>query len=260
MSGLCVESAGRGPPLVLLHGWAMHSGLFAPLLPLLTDRFRVHRVDLPGYGRSANLASYTLEGIVAAVAGAVSQATRHSREPLTVLGWSLGGMVALRWALAEPTSVGRLILTGTTPCFVEQPDWPHAMAATTLRRFGDELAVSYRLTLQRFLALQVRGADHARSTLGQLRGELHARGEPSLETLRAGLELLAATDLRGEVGAIGQATLIIGGERDALAPAAASRWLAQALPQAALHMIAGAAHAPFLSHPEAFRAAMVHGG
>jgi pimeloyl-[acyl-carrier protein] methyl ester esterase len=256
VSPICIDSSGSGPPLVLLHGWAMHSGLFTPLLSHLTPRFRVHRVDLPGHGGSASVAPYALDTIIAAVAAAVARATGAGAAPLTLLGWSLGGAVALRWALADPARVGRLILTGTTPCFVTRPDWPHAMAAATLRRFGDELAVSYRLTLQRFVALQVHGSEHARAVHAQLRGELFARGEPSAATLRAALDLLASTDLRGEVGAIRQNTLVIAGACDTLTPPAAGEWLARALPRGAFRLIPGAAHAAFLSHPEAFVSAL----
>lgn len=256
MSGVCVESSGAGPPLVLLHGWAMHSGLFTPLLPRLTRRFRVHRVDLPGHGCSDTVAPYALDAIVAAIAAALARSAPDADAPLTLLGWSLGGAVALRWARRQPARIVRLILTGTTPCFVTRPDWPHAMAATTLRQFGDELAVSYRLTLQRFLALQVHGSEHARAVRAQLRDELFARGEPSRAVLHDALELLAGTDLRPEVGAIAQATTVIAGERDALTPPAAGEWLARALPHGAFRLIPGAAHAAFLSHPEAFEAAI----
>jgi pimeloyl-[acyl-carrier protein] methyl ester esterase len=256
---VCIDSSGSGPPLVLLHGWAMHSGLFASLLPHLTSRFRVHRVDLPGHGGSAGVAPYALDTIIAVVAGAVARATGAGAVPLTLLGWSLGGAVALRWALAEPARIARLILTGTTPCFVTRPDWPHAMAVATLRRFGDELTVSYRLTLRRFVALQVHGSEHARAVHALLRDELFARGEPSAETLHAALDLLAGTDLRGEVGAIRQHTIVIAGARDTITPPAAGQWLARALPRGAFRLIPGAAHAAFLSHPEAFVSALGDG-
>jgi pimeloyl-[acyl-carrier protein] methyl ester esterase len=259
VSVVCIESAGTGPPLVLLHGWAMHSGLFAPLLPHLTDRFRVHRVDLPGHGRSATVAPYALDTIVAVIASAIARVAGGAEAPLTLLGWSLGGAVALRWALTEPSRIARLIVTGTTPCFVARPDWPHAMAAATLRRFGDELAVSYRLTLQRFIALQVEGSEHARAARAQLRGELFARGEPSPETLHAALQLLGCTDLRGEVGAIRQPALVIAGARDVLTPPAAGEWLARALPRGAFRQIEGAGHAAFLSHSEAFVSLIANG-
>jgi pimeloyl-ACP methyl ester carboxylesterase len=65
---LHVESTGSGPPLIVLHGWAMHSGLWVPALPKLASRFRVHLVDLPGHGRSPPIAPTTLAGIAGAVA------------------------------------------------------------------------------------------------------------------------------------------------------------------------------------------------
>jgi pimeloyl-[acyl-carrier protein] methyl ester esterase len=258
MNSVHVESVGTGPPLVLLHGWAMHSGLFAPLLPRLIDRFRVHLVDLPGHGHSATVSPYALDTIATAVGEAVSRVV-GTAEPPIVLGWSLGGAVALHWALTSPERIARLVLVATTPRFVARSDWPHAMAETTLRQFGDELSVSYRLTLQRFVALQVQGSEHARAVLAHLRAELFTRGEPSRAALHDALELLARTDLRSEVGAISQATVVIAGERDMLAPPAAGEWLARTLPHASFRLIPGAAHAPFLSHPDAFMSAFADG-
>ncbi len=251
-----IESAGRGPPLVLLHGWAMHAGLWQPVLPRLIRRFRVHNVDLPGHGLSPAMTPYTLAALVGAVASAVEALPDARGAPLTLLGWSLGGLVALEWARTRPPTVSALVLVATTPCFVQRDDWPHAMAAATLDRFGDELVASYRLTLQRFLTLQIQGSEHSRVALAQMRTTLFARGEPAPAALRAALALLAATDLRDSVAAVAQPSLVIAGDRDALTPPAASRWLAGALPQATLAPIAGAGHAPFLSHSEAFLAAL----
>jgi len=248
---LHVESTGSGPPLVMLHGWAMHSGLWAPALPRLAARFRVHRVDLPGHGFSPPMVPTTLAGIAAAVAEHFASLP----EPPTVLGWSLGGAVALQWALDRPDAVSKLVLVGTTPCFIARDDWPDAISGETLRRFGDELAVSYRSTLQRFVTLQLQGSEHGREILGQMRAELFARGAPSRENLESALEVLAAMDLRARVDAITVPVLVIAGQRDTLVPAAAGAWLAAALPAGRLASIAGAAHAPFLSHPEAFFAA-----
>jgi pimeloyl-[acyl-carrier protein] methyl ester esterase len=258
MSGLHVESAGDGPPLVLLHGWAMHSGLFAPLVPRLIDAYRVHRIDLPGHGHSPTVAPYALDTLAAAVDEEVSRIAGTS-EPVSVLGWSLGGAVALRWARGSAQRIARLVLVATTPCFVARSDWPYAMAETTLRQFGDELTASYRLTLQRFVTLQVQGSEHARAVLGELRAQLFARGEPSRAALADALTLLAQVDLRAEVGSIRQDAVVITGERDMLAPPAAGEWLARRMPNASFHLIDGAAHAPFLSHPEAFMSAFADG-
>ena len=131
------------------------------------------------------------------------------------------------------------------------------MAESTLQQFGDELHLSYKATLQRFVALQVQGSEHAREVLPQLREHLFARGEPSREVLEDALRILAATDLRSQVGAIRQPALVIAGDRDTLTPPESAEWLGKTLPHASLHRIPGAAHAPFLSHPEAFAAALM---
>jgi len=240
---LHVESVGAGPPLVLLHGWAMHGGLFAPLLAALAARRRVHVVDLPGHGRSGPVTPFTIDATVDALDRAFP-----AGPPLAVMGWSLGGVIALHWALAHPARIERLALVCTTPKFVADDAWPHAMAPATLARFADELSVAWKLTLQRFLSLQVQGSDEGRATLAALRHELFARGEPSPQVLAAALQALGSTDVRARVGEIAVPTLVIAGERDTLTPPQAAAWLAQALPAARLVRIAGAGHAPFLSH------------
>jgi pimeloyl-[acyl-carrier protein] methyl ester esterase len=250
MTGLHIESVGAGPPLVLLHGWAMHGGLFAPILPALAERHRVSVVDLPGHGHSAPVMPYTLDAIVAAIATQFDE----TDEPVTILGWSFGGAIAMRWVLLHPEQVARLLLVCATPRFTANDNWPHAMAPATLVKFADELTVAYRLTLQRFLSLQVQGSDEGRATLAALRGQLFARGEPSRTTLAAALRVVAETDLRDDVRSITAPTLIVTGERDALVPKSAGAWLARNMPCATHVDIPGAAHAPFLSHPRAFNA------
>jgi pimeloyl-[acyl-carrier protein] methyl ester esterase len=249
---LHVDAAGQGPPLVLLHGWAMHSGAWGPLPPRLARRYRVHAVDLPGHGHSAPLPAFTLDGVVAALDAALAA----SAQPLTVVGWSLGGLIAMRWALAKPECVTRLVLIAATPRFVASEDWPHALSARTLARFGDELRVAWKPTVQRFLALQVRGSEHGRATLALMREQLFARGEPSPGTLAGALAVLTGTDLRADLAALAQPTLVVGGSRDTLILPGAGAWLAEHLPDAKCVTISGAGHAPFLSHPEAFAAAV----
>jgi pimeloyl-[acyl-carrier protein] methyl ester esterase len=243
---LHVESQGIGEPLVLLHGFAMHSGLFAPLLPALARRHRVHVVDLPGHGRSPPVEPFDLPSLADAIDAAIDA------PEVTILGWSLGGQVALSWALAQPARVRKLVLVATTPSFVTRDDWPHAITGETLSRFGDELRVSYRLTLLRFLSLQVHGSDEGRATLAMLRERVFERGEPSSAALDAALEALRRTDLRSRLLNVMVPALVIGGDRDALVPLAATRALAAALPHATHATIEGAAHAPFLSHRQSF--------
>lgn len=248
---LHVESVGDGPPLVLLHGFAMHGGLFAPVLHELSQAHRVHVVDLPGHGHSEATGATSVAGVADHVI-----ASLDLRQPAALLGWSYGGLVAQHIAHAHPEKVSLLVLACTSPRFVAGDDWTHAMTRDTLSRFGDELRVSYRLTLQRFLTLQVQGSEAGRATLASLRQALFARSAPSQATLAAVLQMLMDTDAREAASSIRAPALVIAGSRDALTPAAAGAWLAQAIPGARYAAIEGAAHAPFLSHRDSFLAAV----
>ncbi|MBI5752400.1 MAG: pimeloyl-ACP methyl ester esterase BioH [Hydrogenophilales bacterium] len=249
MLHLHVESSGHGPDLALLHGWGMHGGIWEGARDALAERFRVHVVDLPGYGASPACEPYTLEALAHSVARALPERTH-------VVGWSLGGQVALQWARLAPQQIGKLILIGATPCFRQREDWAHGLTDPAMAEFATGLEQDYEGTLKRFLSLQARSGDEARATISELRAKLFARGRPSLEVLRAGLAILADSDLRQALGAIQQAALVIHGSHDTLTPSAAGQWLAQTLPHAQLELVRGAAHAPFLSHPQATLDAM----
>ncbi len=271
-----VEKYGSGAPLLLVHGWGMHGGMWGGVVEKLAEEFCVYVVDLPGHGESEmtiapsphggglgrglvreQRSSPTLtlprgERGLDSLDFIVSALTEKFPMPLTICGWSLGGQIALRWAAREPLKIQRLILVSSTPCFVKRDDWQCAMAAETLAGFADALTENYAQTLRRFLALQVRGSDGERELLVSLRAALFSRGEPDLNALQAGLEILRDCDCRGSLPTITQPILVIAGERDTLTPPQASQYMAAQLLNAKLAMIKGAAHAPFLSHPEIF--------
>lgn len=238
---LYVETVGHGPDLVLLHGWGLHGGIWDGVRDALAPQFRLHIVDLPGYGQSPHCDPYTL----AALANEVAQVMPRRAH---VCGWSLGGQVAMRLALDFPQQVNKLVLLSTTPCFRRREDWPQAMDDTTMQEFACRLEQDYVGTLQRFLALQARSGDDARAVIAALRTQLFARGEPSLLSLRSGLALLHDLDLREEVAGISHATLLLHGARDTLTPLGSGEWLARRLPNSQMNIVRGGAHAPFLSH------------
>lgn len=256
------ESAGSGPPLLLIHGWGMHSGMWGGVAEKLAQHFRVMAVDLPGHGYSRRPGA---EGRTQGKEGAVREVVEGTRldewagrlasqfdEPLTVCGWSLGGQVALRWALRHPQRVERLVIVASTPCFVRLTGWRYALSVEILEEFAANLQQNYAQTLIRFLSLQMRGSEQERAVLSSMRDGLFIRGIPDLNALESGLEILRDTDLRGALPEIRQPTLVLAGERDTLIPHQASHYLASQIPAARLAVIKGAAHAPFLSHPDEF--------
>ncbi|MBD9377536.1 pimeloyl-ACP methyl ester esterase BioH [Pseudoxanthomonas sp. PXM04] len=237
-----IEVVGHGPSLVLIHGWALHGGVFAPLVERLADRCTLHLVDLPGHGHSRESAT-PLE--LQACATEILART----PPAIWLGWSLGGLFAMQAAVSSPQVLG-LALIAATPRFVRDADWPHAVESTVFHQFGEELRRDYRGTLERFLALDTIGSEHAREELRTLKQTLYARGEPAPEALQQGLRLLEQVDLRDALAGLAMPSLWISGRRDRLVPAAGMRDAAALAPWG-LHVdIAGGGHAPFLGHAD----------
>jgi pimeloyl-[acyl-carrier protein] methyl ester esterase len=238
-----IETVGHGPPLVLVHGWAMHGGIFAPLRAALAARFTVHAVDLPGHGRSLERdGPLDLRRCALRIADAVPGAIW--------LGWSLGGLVALEAALERPRHVRALALIAASPRFVAAPDWPHGVEPAVFDAFGQDLARDWRGTLDRFLALECVGSDRARSELRELRAQVFERGEPALHVLDDGLKILADTDLRRHLPELECPSLWIAGARDRLVPWPAMQAAAALAPGADFVRIDGGGHAPFIGHPE----------
>ncbi|NOZ38147.1 MAG: pimeloyl-ACP methyl ester esterase BioH [Gammaproteobacteria bacterium] len=249
---LSVEVRGQGPDLLLLHGWAMHGGIWpVSLLAALEKNFRLHIVDLPGHGHSPVLINgFSLNSVTDAL---YDYASTHLHGPACWLGWSLGGMLAANVTLQHPQIVTKLVLVSSSLRFCQTENWPHAMDATVLKLFAAQLRKDHRATLSRFLALQFKGDKHARESLRGLREQLFSRGEPDSKSLNQGLKILLDDDLRWQAENIFQPVQLIGGEYDSLTPAPALEVIAHQFAQAKLSIIKGAGHAPFISHAEIFQ-------
>ena len=246
---LHIETLGHGPqPLVLLHGWAMHGGVFAPLVEALAADCTLYVADLPGHGAS-RACGLPLEPH--AVAAAIAAAT----PPAPWLGWSLGGLVALAAALDDPARVQGLAMLCATPRFVRDAGWPHGNDAALVHQLGRDLETGYHATLERFLALETMGSADPKAELRRLRKEVFERGEPELRVLQEGIGLLERSDLRERLPRLAVPSVWIAGRRDRLVPPEAMAWSAAHCGGRFVE-IPHAGHAPFIGHADAVAAAL----
>lgn len=236
-------------PLYLLPGWGLGHGPMQPLADALQQRDPARRVillDLPGYGETP----FTADPMAA---------TNHLLQVIepgaVLLGWSLGGMLALAAAAqscrSQPDSpvVGKLILMGSTPSFIVRPDWSTAMPGAELAAFREAIATDAEAMLPRFIGGFNRGDVRARAVTRELLERASPR--PDSTVLLAGLDWLRDLDLRTALADIRQPLLILHGLADPLMPFAAAAWLAAQCriqsPDVRLHGLPGCAHAPFVS-------------
>lgn len=245
---LHIETYGNGKPLLLIHGWGMHGGVWQPVIDSLAKHFALTIVDLPGMGLSTQSQATDLISMAEQLAAALPA----GQQRWNICGWSLGGQVAIQLALLHPTLVDRLVLVGTTPKFVNDGTWISGMDAEVFRQFARNIEQDYTSTLMKFLTLQCLRSADAKATIKQLRESFAARPVPSIATLQHALDILLSTDLRDAIKSLPQPTLLVHGDRDSLAPVEAAHWLARHMVAAQLLEIPGASHAPFLSHTQEF--------
>ncbi len=245
---LQVAASGRGPDLVLVHGWGLGRDVWNSVLPALDEHFTVHRVSLPGYDGSA-VDTRDFDATAELLAD-------HLPAGATLCGWSMGGMLAQAATALRPERFRRLVLIDTSPKFIQAVDWPDAQPASNHETFTCAVMKAPQATLTRFVMLFNHGDDKAREVSRRL-APLLAADMPANEVLEKGLDWLRDIDLRGNAAAITAPTLVFHGDADPLMPLTAGEWLARTLPHARLERCPGAAHAPFVSDPDHFVAALV---
>jgi len=245
MAQLYWQTIGTGDrDLVMLHGWGLNAGVWQNVVARLSPHFRLHLVDLPGYGRSEGFPAMSVEEMVANLLPfAPAQAVW--------LGWSLGGLVASSLALQHPQRVRGLITVASSPCFTAQEEWP-GIKPETLSNFQQQLSEDFQRTVERFLALQTLGTTTARQDARQLKSVVLSLPAPEVGVLQGGLEILRTVDLREKMQGLAVPLLRIYGALDGLVPRKIASLLDEQWPQSSSVIIEKAAHAPFISHPEDF--------
>ena len=246
-SRLTYRVIGVGKSIVMLHGWGMTSKVWRKLADKLSESFQVILIDLPGYGSNRILSDdHNLASICEEISSIIPQQS-------IVLGWSMGGLVAMWLAAHYPALVGKLILTNSTPCLVKRDDWP-GVERSVLDGFKKNLVKNINKTLLRFISLQI-NLKNRNDILKQqqfLKDIAGNKDNYSHHVLAHGLDILCDSDLRLLLAKIRCAVLWILGDEDVLVPSSIATKLNTYLPQAQVKLILHAAHIPFISHPDMF--------
>ena len=236
---------GGGPTVLMLHGIGGGHLAFAPQVETLASAgYRAVAWDMPGYGHSAPIEPYTFKGLAQSCIALIESLKATA---VTLLGHSMGGMVAQEVVARRPDLVSRLILCGTSPSF-GKPDgnWQRDFiagrtapldAGKTMRELAEILVP--QMVGPGSLPEGVRLATHCMSLVPQA-------------TYRRALECIVTFDRRADLANIHVPTLLIGGEHDRNAPPAVMKKMAAAIPSSTYLELPGVGHLQNLEAPDEF--------
>lgn len=247
-----IERAGQGAPLVLLHGFTGSAAVWQSHVAVFARYFSTYAPDLLGHGKTDAPSDATCYRMEWCVADLLALLDYFEMERANVLGYSMGGRVALHFANAHPERMDKLVLESASPGLETQVEREEraasdAQLAERIEREGMEWFAEYWSQLPLF-ATQARLPESVREKVRAQR--LQNRAEGLANSLR-GLSVGAQESLWERLPYIHVPTLLIAGQLDEKFTTIARR-MDQALPHAALEIVEDAGHAVHLEQPEKF--------
>jgi 2-succinyl-6-hydroxy-2,4-cyclohexadiene-1-carboxylate synthase len=235
--------------IVCLHGFTHTGASWDLVVAALGERYRAIAPDIRGHGALSELEPVTLGAVL-------HDLVRLAPERFTLVGYSMGGRIALHFALAAGARVERLVLIGASPGLGD-PDEREARRAadeqlageierSSIEEFAERWAQTPVLAGQPPELLAAVHADRLRNRPGGLARALRALGTGAL------------SPLWDRLGSVGMPVALVVGERDEKFRAIAAQ-MASALPDAEVVVVPGAGHAVHLEAPDAVAAVIGRG-
>ncbi|MFH1709968.1 MAG: alpha/beta fold hydrolase [bacterium] len=245
--------------LVMLHGFGCDSRVFASIGTKLSKDYDVLMVDIPGHGQTRLRQDYggqaneigTFFGFCAYTIGHALDV--HLKEPYHLLGWSMGGQIALEMYKQKSihnckdehcshNPIGSLILISSTPKFVESDDFPVGMNKAVFNKFKKGLKDRTEKTMSDFYRLMFSSNEDVSVYLSSIQTQT-----PSLAALTECMESFELSDERDVLSKITVPTLIMTSDKDEIVSPKASMYMSQEIKNSALKIFKGAGHAPHLT-------------
>jgi pimeloyl-ACP methyl ester carboxylesterase len=246
---------GSGPTVLMLHGIGGGHRAFAPQVETLAGAgYRAVAWDMPGYGRSAPIEPYTFKGLAQSVIDLIDAL---QCDIVTLVGHSMGGMVAQEVIARRPDRVNRLVLCGTSAAFGKRTDgrlaegWAQQFVA---QRTAPLDAGKTMEQMAQQLIPQMVGPGALPEGL-RLAEFCMASVPPA--TYRRALDALVTFDRQQALAHIRVPTLLVGGEFDRVAAPVVMRQMAAAIVQGRYAEMSGIGHLMNLEAPEAFDALLL---
>jgi pimeloyl-[acyl-carrier protein] methyl ester esterase len=235
---LHIEIMGQGKPLAFMHGWGFNRTIWHSISKSLVNHYQLILIDLPGFGLS-EYCNYNLDSVSDYLAC-------HLPNPVTMIGWSLGGVFASHYAIKYNQLVSHLVNIASSPYFMQQNNWP-GVSHIFFKRFCQQLKMNFNKTMNDFLRLQLPD-----SSVNQFDDIFTPNPHPF--ALDNGLLILEKTDLRNDIANLGIPCHYLFGRLDKLVPITLKAKIDAHYRNIHTYCFELSAHMPFISEKDDFTA------
>jgi pimeloyl-[acyl-carrier protein] methyl ester esterase len=236
-----IKIIGEGRPIVLIHGWGVSGKIWEEFAKLIMSKYKLYIIDLPGMGKSEIINPYKIDNLINEIHGLIP-------ERASIIGWSLGGLIAMKYCLKYTKNVNSLVCISATPCFIKKHGWEYGVNKNFFLKFKKDLLNNWEKTLKKFFLLQIQKEEEKEEILKKLESDSINKRPSTKEGLEKSLEILEKVDIRENIKNINIPTLIISGKQDTISDYKASIWMQSQIKESEIFIFDSAGHLPFISH------------
>lgn len=244
---LWYEDKGVGRPVVLVHGWCLSSAVWKYQFDGLAASHRILAPDLRGHGCSRGISGGL--SFDAFVEDLVDLFDSLNLADAVLVGWSMGGQIALKSCAELSDRLAGLVLVSATPCFTASADFLHGLSLNEVAGMRLKVQRNPQRAMDGFYArLFATDELENNSSAAEIKQLLSSMAPPDTAAMLDALDALAGTDMRHLLGTISVPTVILNGARDKICLPQASCYLKTHIPNARQVIFPECGHAPFLTH------------
>ncbi len=244
------EVFGRGRPVLFLHGWLGSWRYWLPSMEVVAEGFRTYAFDLIGFGDTDH------RNVAPSISTYADQVIRFldalGIDMIALIGHSMGGMVALKTAIAHPDRIERVVTVGAP---IVGSSLAPLLKLTSFAPIAHGMNRFPRVTKRLFRHFLSEAAEDDMLEI------LEDSVKPTADSIRASVRSMMRTDLRPLLPELRVPALVIHGTRDDIVMPSQINVIRQALPKSPLLRqlsIDGSRHFPWVDRPDEFHAALLH--
>ncbi len=239
---------GEGRQLLFIHGWGVDKRIWRQQSKHFADYYKVMTVDLPGHGKSS-WEKVELQGMAEDLKLLLEETQFDN---VTVVGSSLGGLVALKLYELAPNSIQRMIFVGAMPKFSKSEDYPYGLDIEKIRKLGGHLQSDYPSIINVFFRSLFTKQERQTRRFKWLQRFRQNIDMPMRQALVEYLDILEKEDLREVLKKVNVPVQFINGREDEICCKEAVVLLKELSPKSQFDFFEQCGHFPFLSKPHEF--------